>query len=44
MNRFTQTWTGRLVLGLALVVALVPVAAAQSAPQASDPEYKCNAP
>jgi len=37
MNRLIQTWMGRLALGLALVVGLVPGAAAQPAPQASDP-------
>ena len=37
MSRFIHQWTARVVLGLALAVGLVPVAAAQPAQQAGDP-------
>src|SRR4051794_33065012 len=43
MNRFLQTWTGRLALGLALALGIVPVAAAPPAQQAADPATIANA-
>ena len=43
MNRFIQTWTAWLALGLALVLGLVPVAGARAAQQAADPIAVVNA-